>query len=263
MSFMSRAFGLGNNNNQQQQTPQPAANVATDPLVNPALAPKPDGSNAAIPKPGETLLDSYKDLHKPKAEGEAKGGIPVPVPEITINEEAIRGAMAGKNFLEGISADLIQKATKGDAEAFMEVIQNATTNAAAAAFAAGTETTKRALTATTDRFNSLTLPELNRRKDASAAIRKDMPFFDHPAVAPMLSDMERRVADSYPNASSDAIKDHAKQLMAGMFEEYGKSQGKVITDAPKVSASGRDKLGNEDWSANGYFDGVDLGNPFN
>lgn len=261
MSFMSRVFG-STGNNTGNNNPQPAASVNNDPL-NPANAPRPDGSQAAIPKPVETLLDSYKDLNNPKADGEAKGGIPVPVPEMNVNEEAIRGAMAGKNFLEGISADLIQKATKGDAEAFMEVIQNATTNAAAAAFAAGTETTKRALTATTDRFNTLTLPELNRRKDASAAIRKDMPFFDHPALAPMLSDTERRLADAYPNASSDAIKDHAKKLMGGMFEEYAKSQGKVLNDAPKVSKSGRDHLGNEDWSANGYFDGTDLGNPFN
>lgn len=260
MSFMSKVFGSTGSN---QPAPQQNSPVASSPAVPSGTEMKPDGSQVAIPKPTETLLDSYKDLHKPKAEGEAPGGIPVPVPQMNINEANIREAMAGNNFLDGVNAELIQKAAKGDAEAFMAVIQATATNAASAAFIAGANTTKRSLSETTDRFNTLTLPELDRRKEAASLVRKEMPFFEHPALKPMLSDTERRLADAYPNASAEAIKDHAKNVMDGMFQEYAKAKGMVLTAAPKdLATGGRDRLGNEDWSANGYFDGTDLGNPF-
>lgn len=254
MSVFGRIFGGGASG----LVETPAASVAASPLVpgspnGPAL---PTGSSPGVPavEAGASPLDNFKDLHQAPKEGEQRGGIPTSVPKFNLDPAAIAKHADAIDFMAGIDPALIDKAAKGDVEAFKAVQQGIARNQFAQSIGTSGLMTERALNDTSSAFAAQTLPELQRRQAVSAQLAEKLAFVEHPAVKPMFDQMKTDLANKYPNAPADAVTEHALKMFDGMMSEYGKSTGKILVDAPvTIGGNGRDRLGNEDWSGNGYF----------
>jgi len=235
----------------------PSNNIPPDPNTNNTIpnnkTPQSDGSNPAIPKAGEgdkSPLAEYSKLW------EAKETSPKSfVPEINIDPAKISESASKVDFTKAINPELIAKASSGDMNAMMQVINQSAQAALAQSIGATAEITKQALQQQAKKFNEEFAPEMLRRNAISQNLQDNNPIFDNPAIKPVLKNIENQMATAYPQASPQEVTAKAKEYYISLAKEIINSTGDTVisrSDANKDSR-GFKKTPEEDW---GNFFGV-------
>lgn len=235
---------------QQQQQITTAQHVANNSTVPTGQANEVVGNNAPAAfgtgaKGDESPLANYADLWK--VDPKNPGGIANPVPVFNLDPAKLNEAAAQIDFTQNISAELIDKAAKGDATALGEVIKQA----GRAGFTQSAVTTgtivKDALEKLSKNYDEHVIPEILRRHTASTALRADEnPIFTNPATAPMLKMLEKQIMDKNPTASPQEITAHAKEYLLGFVREAAPGMGMVVTAKPAPQPGARKE---EDWGS--------------
>lgn len=216
---------------------QPAP-VASPHAVNNSTVPTPNetpviGNNAppafGTGKDGKSSLEEYSKLWE--VDPKNPGGIPNPVPAFNLSAEKLKEAAAQVDFTSSISPELFEKASKGDATAFAEVIKLAGQAGFAQAAATTGTIVEDALTKLSKNYDEKVIPEILRRHTSSTALRADdNPIYQDPAAAPMLKLVETQLANKYPTASAAEITQHAKAYLDGFIKKGAEGAGLVITE---------------------------------
>lgn len=96
----------------------------------------------------------------------------------------------------------------------------------------------------TDNFNAK-LPEIIRKATAKDSLRGEDPRLSNPAVAPIISAVQERLAVKHPNASSKELNEMAKDYVTQFASVFS-------PDPAAAASSGKDgknaKKGETDWS---------------
>jgi hypothetical protein len=243
-------FGRNAAGDMQQQQMQPtqaqSASVTANSTIPSEATPKSDGSAAAFPKAGEgskSPLEGYKDLWEVS---DKDGKLDSPVPQMTIDSKKLSEATKDMDFLGFVDKSLIAKATSGDQAAMMDVINAVGQAGLSQATAIATAITRDAVTQLTAN-NKTYLDETLRRNRIGSELREENLFFEDPAAKPLLTMLETRFAEKYPQASAQEVANHAKEYLTGFIKAGAKSQGFDVVDpatAPKTPGSKRPET---DW----------------
>lgn len=222
-----------------------------------------DGTVAAIPSTvgnvGEAdPLAGYKDLWTPNTTKDASGKeVPITVtkpimtPTMNIDPGKIMESARQLDFTKGMNPEMLSKAVKGDAEAFISVINTATQNAYAQGAMATAGIIQQAMTLQEQNFNSKVMPDILRRHTITTTVGESA-LASNPAAAPLLSTIEQQLTSKYPTASPAEIKKHAETYLSGLAVEIVKNNGGTVVgkndNANTFNPMARQ---NEDWER--YF----------
>lgn len=267
MSLMDVFRGFAGGTSQQQQNPTPPQNPNQPPNPNlvapvqqtPAPSPGPGPqqvANPTVPTPGATAtpaspipgiplpaegakspLDNFANLWDAPKEPTA----PVPLaPSMAIPPEKLQEFSKGIDFTKTISPEALANASKGDAAALAAVINAGGQAGFAHAIGATTKLIEAALERQAITFRDTVLPAALKAAQVTTAVRGDNDLFQHPAVAPVFSLLEKQVAAQYPTATPAQISDYTKnwfdQLTDAAVAQRGGTITMPVTPTPGSSA---------------------------
>lgn len=196
--------------------PNPAtpATVVANPTVPSSATPTSDGTNPAFPatttEGAKSPLDGFADLWK--IDDKSKTASPTLSPVMTVEPAKIMQAARQIDFTQGIDTTLVDKATKGDAAALMQVINAAAQNAFAQGAAATTRIVDTGFKAQETNFTNTVMPNILRKHSINQAVAES-PLANNPAAAPLISMLEQQLTQKFPTASPAEIKNHANKYM--------------------------------------------------
>lgn len=233
-----------------------AAIVNANQTIPNDTTPKADGTVAGLPAvdPNKSPMADYTnvwDKSKDKA-------LPNPTPTFTIDQADLLTKAKGIDFGKHINQEALGKASKGDSEALLQVLNEATQ----AGFAYGTQgqatLLEQALAKQAKTFQEEYFPEMMRRHDASREVAANNTAFNDPAIAPITDILKERFAAQYPNASPAQIAEHTRKFMTGMSKTItaGEKSGtsEVVAEVARSrEIAAKTKGGkNDDWTT--FFD---------
>ncbi len=229
--MMERIFG-------SQRKPEPQLTIQ-QPAANPAVIAKlPDGvSGNGPPLP----LDSYKDVWKTPTPDPNAPADPFASPLIPgLDPTKINEAVSKMDFLSGLPADMLTKATSGDAAAFSQVVNTAIQKALAAQVQLTGQMVEGATTKNNDRLNSTISQRI--RETQTKDLRSSNPVLNHPAAAPMLDTLKRQMMTREPNLSPVEVQSRAEEMLSTFASSL--VENKQQAEAPKQ----RDPSDFSNWS---------------
>lgn len=198
---------------------------------------KSDGKVPAIPTAAEgdaSPLANYKDLWKTPTQGT---GLPSTVPTFTADPKKLDEISKTIDFTRALDKTLVTKAATGDAEALMAVINQAAQAGYAQASGTTASLIEAALKAQNDRLQNEYIPEMTRRNEISREMRLDNKLYLDPAIAPMLTMVEKQFASNYPNSSPQEIRESAMAYLQHTASAVVSSSGRQVIDAPKPNSN--------------------------
>lgn len=201
--------------------------------------PVPDGSNPSIPKveAGEkSPFDNFKDLWKTPEPGKA-GGIPSAVPSFTLDPAKLREVASSIDYSANFPAEKLKAAFGGDETSMREMMNHLGTEAFVHNFSAGAKTMQSAMEKSTSMLTEGTIPELLRRNQVNQLTKSASELFSNPATAPFMQNLTTQMANQFPAASPEGIKDMAVEYFNKMMEVQVGQTGKMIVDKPTDKAS--------------------------
>ncbi len=224
------------NNLQTNQPPQQTQN-------GPGTAP-----NGVIPpgagNEGETTKgspeDKFKDLWKNepvdpnKKEPEATGLTPQQMLE----------AAAKVDFAKVLDKDTLAKITAGGEDATQALVQ-ALNKVAQQTYAQTTLVADKLITAQVEKAKedfASKIPDLVKRQRVADDLIKENPAFKDPAVAPVVGLIQNQLAEKFPQATADEIKQMAIEYFAGAAQKLVKTKA---SSTPSTKENTEDDW--EDW----------------
>lgn len=235
--------------------PKEPASVTANTLVPSSATPQSDGSVKAIPAAGEgdaSPLDGYKDFWQAPDPKTAKNPASL-VPTFSFDPKAIQAEAAKLNFTSSVDPELMKKATGGDQEALLQIVNQASQGAFAAAMGTSAKLVEAAMTKQTKAFHESVMPDILRRNSINTELREEIPLFENPAVAPLLKSVETQLATRYTTATPAEITAKAKDFLKDFATEVLIQQGKVVSEKPAVTAAAK-RGKTTDWDA--YMNGT-------
>lgn len=245
--------------------PQPAAPAPNAAAPNPNANPNDPGNNAQqVPQTTtqQKQNDPTQDGNKsPLAEFAGLWDTPTPkdgevvepnwdeasslVPETKIDPKKLVEAAKRIDFSKLVDPALAEKALKqGDATAFAQILNSVAQAAMANMAMSSSKMMEAKLRQVSGLLIEKALPHHMRKHTVSAQVSNDLPIFNDPAVAPMLSMLEQQMRTKYPKASPAEISSKAKQMLTGMAG--------VITGTSGTTTQTQNKSGAKaepDWDA--------------
>lgn len=216
----SNSQNSSNQNNQQgqqgqsgQQSNEPGnrpANAATLPQNNTGGQGNGNDTNAT-PQQNKNPLDTYSSMFENKA---SSGDSP---PTFSIDPKQMDTIVQGLDFTKGIDPAVMTKATQGDANALLEIIQGVGRNSYRAAIEHGG--------VLTDKF--VGAREQHSGKSFSSKVRKELvtnqlasntPNFQHPVVRQQLTEIAQRFQTQHPDATAKEIGDMSVQYLQDLMD---------------------------------------------
>ena len=227
----------------------PANNTPAAPVVpaaTPSVAnPTDPFAKSTTPDPAvvpTSVLDTYKDLHTidPKATPEDTN-----TDFITYNQETFGAQVKNLQFMQGEDvATLAAAAAKGDPNALIELVnltaQRAYEQGAKLTATAANTATKSGLLQVNN-----ALPAQLRANDARAELSILNPALDHPAVAPMVANIQTQFERQNPTASGKQI--------AAMVNNFWRDATKATTPNQAPSQQQTQQESQQDFSS--FFNG--------
>ncbi len=203
MSIMSRVFS---------SKPKPESMAVQQQAANPAvIANQPTEQSANGPAIPILPLDNFKDVWDTPTVDKNAPPDPFASPLLTVDPAAIADRVSKMDFMSGLPADLLTKATTGDTAAFGQVVNTAIQKALAAQIQLSGQIVENAVTKNNDRVNS-TLSKRIREVNTNE-IRSSNPVLQHPAAAPMLDTLKRQLLSKDPNATPTQIQERAEEML--------------------------------------------------
>jgi hypothetical protein len=232
------------------RTPIPTVGADGNTTVPSAdTAVKSDGSTKAFPSTADNKgeadpLAGYKDLWLPNTVKGADGKDvistvipPTLTPAMNVDAGKIMEAARTIDFTRALKAESLDKAAKGDAAAFAEVVNTIAQAAYGQGVLASTGIVQQAMTLQEQNFNQRVMPDILRKHSIRTTIAAN-PISENPAIAPLLSSIEQQLTTKYPTASPSEIKKHAETYLGGLAEEIVRGNGgTVVTKSEMDNAS--------------------------
>ena len=226
---------------------QQQASAAGNPSVPNGNTPQSSGSGpVAIPPAGTgdtSPLDKFKDLWT--ADPNQKQQTPGLVPAFNLDSKKLTEAANQMNFMTNVSPELLDKAMKGDAQAFMEVINTSNRMAFATAMAGSGTMLNEFQTRAHQSIQEQIIPGQLRQHEVTQRMGDDNPIFKDPAAAPMLASLAQQLQAKNPTASAEEISKSAKEFLSAFAERVTGKQPQ------QTGYQGRQPAAETDWEA--YF----------
>lgn len=226
----------------------PGNTAAANPTVPSSNTLVPDGSNPAFPAVNsdgdKSPLDGFKDLWK--IDDKNKAVAPTLSPVLNVEPTKIMEAARQIDFTKGVDTALVDKATKGDAAAFMNVINTVAQNAFAQGAAATTRIVDTGFKAQENNFNKSVMPDILRRHSIKEAVA-ETPLASNPAAAPLIGMLEQALTAKFPTAAASEIKSQASKFLDEFATSIVQSSGGTII--PKDAGNTNNPLAQKetDW----------------
>lgn len=222
-----------NNNNGNTQI-QNSANQNL-PGGNTSQQPNGNGQNANQNQPANPLDSFAKMFDNPTTEADKP-------PVFQIDKEVMDKVVSSQDFMQGIDPELMQKATGGDVQSLMQLIQHTSRNAYRAAIEHGGVLTDK-FVGSYNQYSNKQLPGMMRDHFTEQSLAANTPNFKHPVVKKQLTETAKRLQRLHPDASPQEI--------AKMAQDYLTELVTAITpEDPNKQQS--DNKGEVDWDK--FFD---------
>lgn len=198
----------------------------------------PDGSTKpAEPAPFEefkTLWDTAPvDPNKPASDGTVFGAV---------DPKKFTEAAGKIDFSKVVTPEQLQAIAaggEGAMKSFAEAMNKVAQGVYAQSAFASTKIVESALAKANERFMA-ELPQHIKRQTVTDSLRGENPIFSNPAVAPIISALEKQMTVKYPNATAPEITAMAKQ--------YVEKLGESFTPPKPEPAAAKGGRKTEDWS---------------
>lgn len=235
--ILDRIFGNGATP-EVMSTPAAAAANAQPAPSQPASAATPDANKTGAM---DSPLGDYKDLWQPATNADGSPVVVSNQPLFNVDPAKISEAASKANFAAGLSPELIQQALKGDANAFMQAINQVSQQSFAQATIASTKLIEQALEKHGASQDSK-LPGLVKQSMVRDSMQTN-PLYKHEATRPLLHALEQQLAVKHPNATAAEITQHAQKFIeqfAAVAQSSSPASKQAAEDAARPSA--------DDWS---------------
>lgn len=203
---------------------------ASAPNVDGATLPGNDGNNRQADQQQKAVdpLDVYSKMFDNPSNKEAP-------PSFTMDDKILGDVAKGQDFMRGVDADLVAKATSGDVQALMQMMNEVGRNAYKASLSHSGKLTE----------GFITSREGYNEKGFSSKVRGELtvnaltgtPNFKNPVVRKQLTMIAENLQKQHPDAAPEEI--------AQMSREYITELSKAI--APADTASQKNKSGPVDF----------------
>lgn len=224
--------GASNNPRGFDNGATPPATGATDPAA-PAGATTP---------PAKSVMEQLEGLWQ--ADPNAKAA-PSVTPSLTLDPTKLASVVSQMNFTQGLSPELITKATSGDAAAFSDAINQAAQQAFAQALNATSKITEHALAQQAVSLKTA-LPTEMKKLGISEALAAENPLFANPTVQPFVTMLRDQLANKYPQASATELNSMAKGFFLEMATEIQKPAEQQRQQQQAATTASSDK--SVDWT---------------
>lgn len=228
MSFLNQFFGGAAVNNAaqqpqvpqgqqgQQQAAQPGQQAQASQVQQLAGVQAPAGSTA----PAASPLDAFAGLwqttqQEQKADPLTAEVIPMGAEQL----QALQQRVSNVNFLSGVKPELVAAALGGDQAAFMSVVNAAVQAAMLQSVRVNNTMLNAAVNQRTQEIMKA-LPSNVQQALTSNQLRQDLPIFNHPAAAPLLSALEQNLTLNQPGITPAQATQVAKSYLQNFFAEF-------------------------------------------
>jgi len=211
------------NNLQNNQPPAPQQN-------GPGTAPNgviPPGTNTDDAGGKGSPEDKFKDLWKNEPTDPNKK----PDEATGLTPQQMMEAAAKVDFTKVIDKDLLAKISAGGEEATSALIQ-ALNRTAQQTYAQTTLVADKLITAQVEKAKqdfADRIPDLVKRQRVQDDLIKENPAFKDPAVAPVVGLIQNQLAEKFPGATADEIKQMAIEYFAGAAQKLVKTKPSSTT----------------------------------
>ena len=249
MSLMEKIFG--NIGAQQPQQQMPQSNQQQQPVQQPVQQPTPgnipdnagasSSTNPTVPAgvPGaDAQLAEFAELWQPNKNQQPDAPL-----FGNVDPAKLMAAAQKTDFSKAIPKDALEKINAGGPGA-MEAFSGAMNQVAQTVFANNALTSAKlidqALKKQAELFEAK-LPGIIKQHTLSDNLRSENPLFSNPAVQPLISALELKLAQKFPQATAGELTGMAKNYLEGLSQVF---------TPPKPGDSKQDaKKGQDDWSA--------------
>lgn len=186
-------------------------------------------------------LDQHKDLWNNPTNADGTAIVPANTDLFTVDPKQLMDAAGKVDFTKVIKPEqmaAIKAGGDGAATALAEMLQATAAGVYAQSAFAATKIVEDGIKRSTE-ANDKKLAETIRTFTASEALRQDNPAFSHPAAAPILNDIQTRMAVKFPDASSAELAKMSKDYLANLAAAFQPS-------TPANNKTGGSK--EQDWS---------------
>ena len=231
MSFLTQFFGgaagaagaTGQQQGQQGQPVQQGQQQAAQPgQQQPGQVQQPAGvqAPAGFSAPAASPLDAFAGLWQ-TAQQEQKAD-PLTAEVIPMGAEqlqALQQRVSTVNFLSGVKPESVAAALGGDQAAFMSVINSAVQAAMLQSVRVNNTMLNAAVNQRTQEIMKA-LPSNVQQALTANQLRQDLPIFNHPAAAPLLSALEQNLTLNQPGITPAQATQVAKSYLQHFFAEF-------------------------------------------
>lgn len=246
-SVMHKIFGAPSTQTappQQQVAASPASNnPANNPAPTPPHSSEVTAPNGTVPSGAnednkESPEDKFKDLWKneptdPNKQSQEPTGL---------TPQQMLEAAAKVDFAKVLDKDILVKITAGGEEATQALVQ-ALNKVSQQTYAQTVLVTDKLITAQVQKAQedfASKVPYLVKQQRVQDDLIKDNPAFKDPAVAPVVGLIQNQLAEKFPQATADEIKQMAIEYFTG-------AATKLVPPKKTGTPSGKKENTDEDW----------------
>ena len=224
MSIFSNIF----NPQPKQQEANPAPQNSNPVNQNPAPAP-----NSQTPPEPQNPLDAYAKLFDNANKSQPDGP-----PSFNLDPETLTKVSGSLDFTQGIDPDLLSKATSGDSQAFLKIINQVGQRSYQAALHHGTTLTDKYVGARSE-YDRKALPGHVRQSLTDHAL-SSIPNATHPVIKQQLKMISTQMQAANPDASPEEIAQAASKYIQDLAGALNPSQS---------ASKSTDSADEMDWAA--------------
>jgi hypothetical protein len=229
------------NNPQNQGNGQNQGGSATLPNQGNNGQPVNNGQNAQNQPPANPLDMYSKMFDNPATEGDKS-------PTFAIDPKIMDSVVSSQDFMQGVDPELLQKATTGDTQALLQIINSVGRNAYRASIEHGGMLT--------DKFVGAKLS--HEGKSLGSKVRQELtmntlsntPNFQHPVVKKQLTEIAQRLQQANPEATPEEVAKAAKEYITELSRALNPDSDKQGNGSNTTPAA--EERGEEYW--NNFFD---------
>lgn len=227
MSFLASVFGNKQPNTQPAQPVQtphgmPANSNNNSNIQGPGTGSEPKGTQAAPPVAPQDPMDAYiKMFDNSSVKNEV-------APQFSLDDGVLDSVANNLDFMQGIDPELMQKATSGDINSIMQLMQASNRNAY--------KTIMKHQSGLTDKF--IGLREQHNDKNFSSKIRGELTVNElsansgqqHPVVRTQLIEIAKKMQQQNPDASPQEIARASKEYVNDLYKAMNPGSGTAQND---------------------------------
>lgn len=160
-------------------------------------------------------LDMFSKMWENKSSenqnGNGNQGQSIFTPDMTKLDAAVKTM----DFMKGVNPELVQKALSGDQAAFTQVLNSAIQGSFSQALLASSQIAERGMSTVRGQIEKGFDGRI-KNFTASDRLQSSNKNFNHPAFKPLLSAVQAKISESFPEATPDEIVQYSQQYMEGI-----------------------------------------------